>query len=285
MLLVYPTALVALLPLLAGALWFGRRAAGARFGLPGDWPRAIAGHLRALMIRGAVRGTTPEILLAAAIGVLVVLAIARPTIPLDRTEAFTNIAGRVIALDLGGDIDIHSQRHAVRTLMEDAPGIPTALVVATAEAFDVVPLTTDADFIERYLNVISPDVMPLGGRSVAVALTHSEDVLASAGIVAGQVILVTGGRAPDADARPATEWHRAVIVPEQAQGDWKGFADQIDARLRSYDDVGDVSREFLRTVERVILNGDPDSHFEITPYLIGLAAILWLALFRRRKAL
>jgi len=285
MTLVYPLALLALVPTLAGALWLGRRISGAGFGLPGDWPKAVAVSLRTLMTRTAVRGRTSEVILLSSLAALIVVAIARPTITLDAGESFTNIAGRVIALDLGGDADIHGQRHAVRTLMADAPGVPTALVVATADAFDVVPLTTDAAFIERYLNVIAPDVMPLDGRSIDVALTHSEAVLARADIVVGQVILVTGGNAPDIRKRPASLWRRAVIVPDGAEGDWRGFADNIEARLRPYGDVTDVSREFLRSVEILRLHSDPGSHIEITPYLIGVALLLWLGLFRRRHAI
>lgn len=285
MTLVYPLALLALIPTLAGGFWLGHHLAGAGFGLPGDWRRVIAVSLRKLMTRTAVRGRTSEVILLSSLAALIVVATARPTIPLDQGESFTNIAGRVIALDLGADADIYSQRHAVQTLMADAPGVPTALVVATADAFDVVPLTTDSAYIERYLNVISPDVMPLDGRSIAVALTHSEAVLARAEIAVGQVILVTGGDAPDIHERPATQWQRAVIVPDRTEGDWRGFADNIDARLRPYGDMTDVSREFLRSVELARLHGDPGSHFEIAPYLIGLASLLWLGLFRRRKTI
>lgn len=285
MTLVYPLALLALVPTIAGALWLGHRLSGAGFGLPGDWPKMVAISLRGLMTRTAVRGRTSEVILLASLAVLIIVAIARPTITLDRNESFTNIAGRVIALDLGGGADIHSQRHAVRTLMADAPGVPTALVVATADAFDVVPLTTDAAFIERYLNVVEQDVMPLDGRAIDVALTHSEAVLARADIVVGQVVLVTGGNAPDTHQRPAMHWLRGVIVPDITEGDWGGYADNIEARLRPYDDLSDISREFLRSVELSRLDGDPGSHIEITPYLVGLALLLWLGLFRRRDAL
>ncbi len=284
MTLIYPMALIALIPMLAVSFWLGRRVASTGLALPGDWPKAIAVPLRALMTRAAIRSTTPDTWLVTALAVVIVVAIARPTIPLDQNQSFTNIAGRVIALDLGSGADIHSQRHAVRTLVADAPGVPTALVVATADAYDVVPLTTDAAFIERYLNVVAPDVMPLEGRSMAVALTHSEDVLARANIVVGQIILVSGGAAPDPHIRPATQWQRAVVVPDRADGDWPGYADDIDARLRSYDDLADISREFLRAVEKVRLHSDPESHIEMTPYLIGLALLLWAGLFRRRRA-
>ena len=285
MTLIYPMALFALIPMLVVSLWLGRRVATTGLALPGDWPKAIAAPLRALMTRATIRGATSDTWLVTGLAVVIIVAIARPTIPLDQSQSFTNIAGRVIALDLGSGADIHSQRHAVHTLMADAPGVPTALVVATGDAFDVVPLTTDAAFIERYLNVVAPDVMPLEGRSMAVALTHSEDILAQANIVVGQIILVSGGTAPDPQARPATRWQRAVIVPDRAEGNWSGYADDIDARLRTYDDLADISREFLHAIEKVRLHSDPESHIEITPYLTGLALLLWAGLFRRRRAI
>ena len=84
MTLVYPLALLALVPTLAGALWLGRHVAGAGFGLPGDWRRVVAVSMRKLMTRAAVRGRTSEVILLTSLAALIVVAIAGPAITLDR---------------------------------------------------------------------------------------------------------------------------------------------------------------------------------------------------------
>ena len=72
------------------------------------------------------------------------------------------------------------------TLLDATPEIPTALVVASGDAFNVVPLTTDRAFLDRYLNVIAPDVMPLEGRALQVTVAQAEGILTLAGVLAGQ---------------------------------------------------------------------------------------------------
>jgi hypothetical protein len=79
-------------------------------------------------MRSAVSaGAERSILMPLAIWLLLVLALARPGIELESGGSYTNIAGRVIAIDLGAGGDIHRQRRAIFRLLEADPQIPTAM--------------------------------------------------------------------------------------------------------------------------------------------------------------
>ncbi len=196
MIVSHPLVLFLLAPAVAAFAWCARHGDRYIARLPGDWERLVAPSLRATVGRLATQGAAPQLLGFLALWVVLVIAIARPAWELEEAANFSNIAGRVIAMDLGGGADIHSQRLAATTLIDSAPDVPTALVVGSGDAFNVVPLTTDRNFIDRYLNVITPDVMPLDGQAISVTVAHSEAILTRAGVVVGQVILLAGGEPP-----------------------------------------------------------------------------------------
>ena len=279
--LAHPLALLLLVPgALALWLWRTRRLAG----LPGDWAHVIDRPLQGYVAGRAVLRGGASLALPLAIWALLTFAATRPSIQIAAGPEFTNIAGRVIALDLGAGLDINHQRNAAARILDQSPGIPTALVAVTGDAFDAVPLTRDRAFAARYLNVITPDVMPVGGRSVAVALAHGEAILTRAGVVAGQMVLVTGGAVPDTSANAPARWSRAIVVPPGDQDAWTGFADAAGARLVGTGDLADVGRDLDHAISRARRQVGSSGRFDLTPVLLGLALVLWLMLFRRRRA-
>lgn len=279
--LAHPLALLLLLPG-AALLWLHRRRGAV--GLPGDWARLIERPLRSFVAGRAVLRAGASVTLPVVIWGLLVLAIARPGIALGTGPEFTNIAGRVIALDLGAGVDINRQRHAAAQVLEMDPGMPTALVLVTGDAFDVVPLTRDRAFLGRYLNVVSPDVMPVEGRSPAIALAHAEAILTRAGIVAGQVVLITGGPVPDRSTVPPAQWLRAVVVRPEERDAWEAFAAGTGARLIAPDDLSGIGADLQDAVASARRQLGSSGRLDLTPILAGIAAALWLLLFRRRRA-
>ena len=182
MIISYPLVLFLLVPAIAAFAWLVRRGDLYLARLPGDWERLVKPALRNIVGREATQGGAPQLLSFFVLWVVLVTAISRPVWKLEDAANFPNIAGRVIAMDLGGGADIHSQRLAAAALLDSAPDVPTALVVGSGDAFNVVPLTTDRDFMNRYLNVITPDVMPLEGQALPVTVAHSEAILTRAGV-------------------------------------------------------------------------------------------------------
>ena len=283
MIISYPLVLLLLVPAVAAFAWFAHRGDRYLARLPGNWERLVAPSLRAIVGREATQGAAPQLLGFLVLWAVLVMAIARPVWKLEDASNFSNIVGRVIALDLGGGADIHSQRLAAAALIDSAPEVPTALVVGSGDAFNVVPLTTDREFMNRYLNVITPDVMPLEGQALPVTVAHSEAILTRAGVVVGQVILLTGGEPPTLGDEYLRRWTRLVVTEPESRGKWVDYANYLGARLVSYDDLTSVIDDLEREIERAQHRGDNAAVHDLTPYLLGVAVLLWLALFRRRR--
>ncbi|MGI9335148.1 MAG: hypothetical protein ACR2RL_18540, partial [Gammaproteobacteria bacterium] len=268
---------------LAALIWRMRRKAKAlAVSLPGDWAGLIEPPLRRFMASGALSPGRALVLLPVSIWALLVLALARPALDVGAASDYSNLAGRVIVFDLGAGADIHSQRLAANRLMEASPGVPTGIVVGTVDAFDVVPLTTDRAYVDRYVQVIAPDVMPLDGQSVRVAIAHGEAVLTRAGIVAGQVVLLTAGAPPDQSASKP-RWRRAILVAEEERDAWADYASASGARLASLNDANGVLRDLQSDIDRARRDSAQRGRTELAPYLIAAAMLGWLALFRRRR--
>ena len=283
MIISYPLVLLLLVPAISAFAWIARRGDLYSARLPGDWERLVKPPLRTIVGREATQGGAPQLLSFFFLWVVLVTAIARPVWKLEDAVNFPNIAGRVIAMDLGGGADIHSQRLAAAALIDSAPDVPTALVVGSGDAFNVVPLTTDRDFIDRYLNVITPDVMPVEGQAIPVTVAHSEAILTRAGVVVGQVILLVGGEPPTLDNKYIPRWERVVVTDPGTRDKWGGYANYLGAHLVSYDDLTTVVDALEREIERARNRGDRAAVHDLTPYLLGIAVLLWLTLFRRRR--
>ena len=169
-------------------------------------------------------------------------------------------------------------------ILDAAPTMPTALVVATAEAFDVVPFTTDRAHLDRYLRVIKPDLMPVSGRAPGIAITHAESLLARADMAVGQMVLVTGGRVPVANATAAGDWLRALVVDRDSREAWATYADRIGARLTDGAEIRAVIDDLDSKIADALRNSDDAADFALAPWLVGTAALFWLLFFRRIRS-
>ncbi|MDH3772554.1 MAG: hypothetical protein OET79_16410, partial [Nitrospirota bacterium] len=215
---------------------------------------------------------------------LLVLGLARPMLDSGAPTAYGNLAGRVIALDLGAGVDVDRQRLLVHRILDAAPTMPTALVVATAEAFGVVPFTTDRAHLDRYLQVINPDVMPVFGRAPGIAIVHAESLLERADIVVGQLVLLTGGKVPPSESTKVGDWLRALVVDNDRLSDWEGYADRIGARLTDETSIQTVIDDLDDQVAAAIRDGDKAAELALGPWLVAVAALFWLSFFRRVRS-
>ena len=279
----YPLVLLLLVPAIGAFAWLARRGDFYLGRLPGDWDRLVRPALRAIVGREVIQGAAPQLFSFLVLWIVLVTAVSRPVWKLEDAPSLPNIAGRVIAMDLGGPADIHVQRLAVATLIDSAPAIPTALVVGSGDAFSVVPLTTDRDFTNRYLNVITPDVMPIEGRALPITVAHSEAILTRAGVIVGQVVLLTGGQPPALGDKYLRRWTRVVVTDPESRSEWVDYANHLDARLVSYDDLTSPIDDLAREIKRAQHRGDNAAVHDLTPYLLAVATLLWLSLFRRRR--
>ena len=280
----YPLWLLA--PLLALlVLMVGRRHAE----LPGAWHRAIQAELQAFHARGVrqIRKTGHGTLLFALWGLL---SAALATISLGQIDIpqLRNLEARVVVIDLGVPAIAQDRIAAARYLIDSAEDVPTAVVAVTEHAFDVVPLTRDDTHLDRYLQVLSADVMPIEGRSLMLGIERAVALLDRAGIQARQITVFTGGEAPPAGRfiRPEQDVDHGLwlVLPDQASAAWRELAGRLEARLASDREAPAVHRDFEeRRQEAAAKAVSIRERQDITPWLIALSLPLWLFLFFRRR--
>ena len=74
----------------------------------------------------------------------------------------------------------------------------TALVAYAGDPHTLSPLTDDPGIIEALLPALHPNVMPVQGSNTEAAIDLSMQLLKDAGLVRGDILLLTDGVAPDA---------------------------------------------------------------------------------------
>ena len=276
-----------LLPLMALALLaVGRR----QVQLPGAWQRAIQGGLQTYLAGTTQQVRTParKILLLA---LWILLGMALATISLGQIDVpkLRNLDARVVVIDLGDPAIAEDRIAAARYLIDGADDVPTAVVAVTEHAFDVVPLTRDDTHLDRYLQVLSQDVMPIKGRSLFIGIERAIALLDRAGIQARQITVFTGGAPPPIGRfqRPdRTEDHNIwFVLSPDTEADWWDVAAGLDASLISDAETQTLRDDFeTRRRDAAAKAVSIRERQDITPWLIALILPLWLLLFFRRRA-
>ncbi len=278
-----PAALLLLVPLILSSLLVRRGGTWSLSGMPGHWDRIVEPALRRFLARRNPERRASQFGTCLAIAMILVIALAGPGIEVGQPKLYGNLSGRVIVLDLGAGIDVRDQRLLAQRLVEGSPKVPAAIVAVAADAFDVVPLTTDQVQISRYLQVLEPSLMPEAGRSPHLGLAHGEAILRNAGIVAGQTVLITGGAppTPPSDAPPSSGLRTIVALGAEASG-WSDFAEAFNARLAAPAKLSTIADDLDDSVRQKARAGGAQGHFDLTPLAVAAALALWFFLFRRR---
>ena len=146
-------------------------------------------------------------------GVLGVLALAGPAWERIEQPVFRSDQSLVVALDLSRSMDaqdvspsrLSRARLKILDLLERRDGGQTALVVYSANAFTVTPLTTDSDTVAALVNSLSTDIMPSRGSYPVAAINKSRQLLEQASVTVGEILLITDGGSSPAAERVARE--------------------------------------------------------------------------------
>ena len=198
---------LAALPLIAALhFWRRRRVAGL-----GGWRRAVDPALLAAMAAtgrvapGAARALAP----AAALAALLALALSGPARQTRDAQAWRNLDGMTLALDLSPSVaegpGLRALLDAAQVLLARAGSRGASAIVFAGDAYAVAPFTTDHATLGRTLAALDEGSVPDPGSDPARALRLAGARLAAAGIVAGDVALIGdgGGIGPDALAAAA----------------------------------------------------------------------------------
>ncbi len=192
-----PLWLLALIPLLL-LLWQGlNRRHRSR-----SWQTVVDAELLPHLLSGR-NGIKDNRLwiLSAICGLLGIVALAGPVWEKLPQPIFNRQAALVIALDLSRSMDVGDikpsrltrARHKIADILSRRKEGQTALVNYAADAFVVTPLTEDTDTITALLPSLSTDIMPVQGSRADKALVQAQALFDNAGVVKGDVLLVSDG--------------------------------------------------------------------------------------------
>ena len=189
---------------IACALLLARRHLG-----PGNWQNvvddALAPHV---LSTTASRRADLRWWLLGLVGILATLALAGPAWERVEQPVFRSDQALVVAVDLSRSMDAQDlspsrltrARLKILDILERRGSGQTALVVYSANAFTVTPLTTDNDTIAALVNSLSTDIMPSRGSFPIAASRKGRQLLEQAGIGIGEILLITdGGSSPAAE--------------------------------------------------------------------------------------
>ncbi len=186
-----------LLPVIAFVAW--RLLSGRAGG--GGWQPVVDPALRPHVL--AAPGTLGQQRLPTLLGivgaVILTLALAGPAWDRLPVPAFRTDEALVVAMDLSRSMDagdVEPSRLALAklkllTLLERRGNGQTALVVFSAHAFTVTPLTTDNATVAALVGSLQTDIMPSQGSFPEAGLTRAASLLEQAGMTAGTILLVT----------------------------------------------------------------------------------------------
>lgn len=204
-----PEWLIAIPLLLIAIFVLARRRLG-----PGSWYRVVSSALAPHVLSDKpVSGDNQRWWLTAIGAVILVLALAGPVWERIEQPVFRSDQALVVALDLSRSMDAQDvapsrlvrARLKILDILERRADGQTALIVYSANAFTVTPLTSDTDTIAALVNSLSTDIMPSRGSYPVAAINKGRQLLEQAGAGNGEVLLITDGGSTPAVERAARE--------------------------------------------------------------------------------
>lgn len=225
--LLRPLWLLALVPL-AWLVW--RLHQGRTDG--GPWGRWIDHRLLAHVLAAPAGEQRLRLAIVTALaGLLAVTALAGPAWDRAPQPLFRGDSALVIVLDLSRSMDVQDiapsrlgrARLKIADLLARRPADQVGLVVYTANAFTVTPLTSDMATVSLLLPALSSAIMPSQGSHPALGLEKAAELLAQSGLRRGELLLVTdspGGQ--DTRALAAQLAERGVVTSVLGVGTAEG---------------------------------------------------------------
>lgn len=175
----------------------------------GNWRAVIDAELLPFVLsRAPGRGRDYRWWLLGLAGIVAVVALAGPAWQRIEQPVFRADQALVVALDLSRSMDaqdvapsrIARAKLKILDILERRNSGQTALLVYSANAFTVTPLTTDTDTIAALVNSLDTNIMPSRGSYPVVAIRKGQQLLEQAGVGFGEVLLITdGGSSPAAE--------------------------------------------------------------------------------------
>ena len=181
----------------------------------GGWRSVVDPGLRPYVLAEpeVLRDSRLALVAALVSWVVAVVALAGPAWERLPVPAFRSDEALVVALDLSrsmnaGDVEpsrLERAKLKLLDLLERRAAGQTALVVFSAHAFTVTPLTTDTRTISSLVTSVDTDIMPTQGSSIAAGLERAGALLEQTGLRRGDVLLLTDSEVAQRDVEAAED--------------------------------------------------------------------------------
>ena len=224
--LLRPEWLLALIPL-ALLLFVARRSTGQQ----SSWNKYIAPHLAKRLVGHSSNAKRSDLKVIAFCWLIAVIALSGPAFTKQSLPVFEANQGRVIVMDMSlsmyaTDLAPNRLTQAKFKATDLITGLKegeTGLIAYAGDAFTISPLTRDKATLLNLLPTLSPQIMPVLGSNLPVALTQAKSLLSQGGHLRGDVILLTDGVSTTQvnEAKKVFEdsqYHLSIIALGSSQG-------------------------------------------------------------------
>ena len=187
-----------MLPFLLGLIYLFKRPLLS----PGDWFNLVEPELIPYVLsRHQIQDSKLKWGLITLVIILTTVALAGPTWERIDQPAYRMEQSLVIALDLSRSMNaqdikpdrITRARLKILDILKRRQSAQIALIVYSANAFTVTPLTTDSKTIASLVGSLDTEIMPSRGSYPATAIDKGILLLKQASAVNGEILLVTDG--------------------------------------------------------------------------------------------
>ncbi|KFA97658.1 VWA domain-containing protein [Vibrio sp. ER1A] len=190
------------------------------------WKTIIPEHLQKALVIGEQgwKSQLPLKLLSAILG-LAIIVCAGPTWQREASPFGEDQGELVIVLDtsqsmMQSDLPpsrLERAKYKIRDLLQARQGGKTSLIVFAGSAHTAMPMTEDNQVFLPFLNVISPEVIPVQGKSAQAAIPQIQSQLK--GSSSGSVLIISDGVASEAIDQYKTAFEDSnVLVMVMAVG-------------------------------------------------------------------
>ena len=209
-----PLWLLLIIPLVVLLSMFLRR---RRSSDSGSWSQLVDAHLlKHLTVQQAGVANSPWLLAALGAGLLAaVIAMAGPTWQKKDMPSFKPQDPAVIVMSMAQSMnsdDVSPNRltracHKLRDILSRSKGGDLGFIVFADRPFVATPLTSDTRVIEEMLPELSPNLMPVLGNRLDLAIGAAGKLLAHAGAPRGKIIVIAddSGNQPEKSVAAARE--------------------------------------------------------------------------------
>ena len=164
------------------------------------WSDVCDSHLLPYLIKNTKHHQrTQPLFFLIACAQFMIISLAGPTWSRLPVPTFQQSQPRIIVLDMSDAMLVTNPspsrliraKFKLHDLFKRTKSGQFGLIVYTAEPFVVSPLTDDAKTIDALLPVLTPDIMPIKGHRLSLALEQAQQLITQAGFQTGDILVIT----------------------------------------------------------------------------------------------